>query len=402
MSKLATVLLHAAKRRLEGRPKVSNHLVHSERALGENSMKSWRAPFCLLFAAASLQAGTSHAATAVLTSTQDTFIMNNAASSNLGNLTRFAIEGDISQLKRSLLLFDLSSIPAGATITSATLTLEKISSDIATDSISVHAITRSWVEGDGTAGSGTTWNTYDGASSWTTGGGDFNVTASATTVVTAAAGPQDWDLTSLVQDWVDSVQVNYGVLLKREPEAKSAQPLHYFSSRELTPAPQLTVVYSLPMPDITVLKSVTAYSDPVNNQTNPKAIPGAVMLYTLVTTNAGPGTADADTTVLTDLVPANTDVFVGDIDGPGSGPVRFADGATSSALTFTFTSLASSTDDVAFSNDSGATYTYTPVPDGSGFDSAVTHLRINPQGVFAAASGGNNPSFSLEFQVRVD
>ncbi len=40
-------------------------------------------------------------------------------------------------------------------------------------------------------------------------------------------------------------------------------------------------------PDITILKSVQTSSDPVNSTTNPKAIPGAVMLYTVTVTNAG-------------------------------------------------------------------------------------------------------------------
>ena len=157
------------------------------------------------------------------------------------------------------------------------------------------------------------------------------------------------------------------------------------------------------LPDIIMVKSVQTFSDPVNNETNPKAIPGAVMLYTIAVTNQGVAAADAGTVVITDPIPANTALFVGDIDGAGSGPVLFTDGTPphDSGLSYTFISLDSTTDDVDFSNDGGSTYTYVPVPDGDGFDTNVTHLRINPKGTFKAASGGDIPTFDIKFKVRV-
>ena len=132
-----------------------------------------------------------------------------------------------------------------------------------------------------------------------------------------------------------------------------------------------------------------------------KAIPGAEVLYTISVTNQGEGSTDADTVVITDPVPANAALFVGDIDGPGSGPVLFQDGAIASGLSYTFIDLSSGTDDVEFSDDGGTTYTYTPVPDGDGFDDNVTNLRVNPKGPFNGASGGDNPSFSLKFKIGV-
>jgi hypothetical protein len=72
-------------------------------------------------------------------------------------------------------------------------------------------------------------------------------------------------------------------------------------------------------------------------------------------------------------------------------------------LTYTFTSLANGVDDVSFSNTVCTSFTnYTPQPDVDGFDVDVKCIRINPKGVFAAASGGNNPSFEARFRVRVN
>ena len=88
-----------------------------------------------------------------------------------------------------------------------------------------------------------------------------------------------------------------------------------------------------------------------------------------------------------------------DIGGAGSGPVAFANGATSSGLTYTFTSLASATDDIEFSNDGGTTWTYTPVAAANGCDTAVTNLRVNPKGTYVADTGTPDPSFTLRFRI---
>jgi hypothetical protein len=50
---------------------------------------------------------------------------------------------------------------------------------------------------------------------------------------------------------------------------------------------------------ISVVKSAATYSDPFNGTTNPKAIPGAIMTYTIIVTNAAGG-ANATNVVITD------------------------------------------------------------------------------------------------------
>ncbi len=163
----------------------------------------------------------------------------------------------------------------------------------------------------------------------------------------------------------------------------------------------VTVTGIAAVPDILLLKSVQTFSDPYNGETNPKAIPGAVMLYTISATNQGIGSADPDSVVITDPLPADTALFVGDFDGPGSGPVLFTDGATPSGLTYSFIQLDDPSDDVAFSNNGGASYVYEPQPDADGFDANVTHMRISLKGGFNGAAGGNTPSFEIKFKVRI-
>ena len=121
-----------------------------------------------------------------------------------------------------------------------------------------------------------------------------------------------------------------------------------------------------------------AFSDPLNNTTNAKYIPGARARYLITIANNGGGPADAGTIVIADPIPSNTQLFVGDLGVAGSGPVKFTQGTPTSGLSYTFTSLASATDDVSFSNNSGTSYVYTPVNTG-GFDANVTNISINPK-----------------------
>jgi len=156
------------------------------------------------------------------------------------------------------------------------------------------------------------------------------------------------------------------------------------------------------VPSITILKSSMVISDPINGSTNPKAIPGATLLYSVQVTNQGLGSPDLDTLILSDPVPVNTEIFVGDL-GAGSGPVASIDGSTASGLVLpvNFISLASTTDDIEFSNDNGASWNYTPVADADGYDANVTNIRINFKGIFSASDGSNHPNCTLRFQVRV-
>jgi hypothetical protein len=123
------------------------------------------------------------------------------------------------------------------------------------------------------------------------------------------------------------------------------------------------------------------------------------MTYTIAALNSGTGAVDDGTVVITDPIPANVAMFVGDINGSTSGPVLFTQGT--STLTYTFVGLGSSTDNVDFSNNFGATWTYVPTPGADGCDPQVTNLRVNPKGLFVSAAAPSVPAFSLDFRVCV-
>lgn len=148
-----------------------------------------------------------------------------------------------------------------------------------------------------------------------------------------------------------------------------------------------TGAFNLGLPDITLVKMVQTFSDPVHGTTSPYSIPGAVMRYTILSTNTGFGSSDADSVTITDQIPARTDLVA-----TGS-PVTFIDGTVASGLAF------SAATDVAYYNASDNPVT--PTADANGVDPAVRKIVITPQGAFFASDGTDHPSFSIVFHVRV-
>jgi uncharacterized repeat protein (TIGR01451 family) len=152
---------------------------------------------------------------------------------------------------------------------------------------------------------------------------------------------------------------------------------------------------AIPMPSLMVSKISQVLSDPVNGGLNPKSIPQSIQQYTVTVTNSGPGAVDAASLVITDAIPAATTMYVAT---GGGDPVLFTNGTTPSGLSYNYATA------VTYSNQPGGgpPFNYVPTPDANGFDAAVTGFRVAPTGSMSAASGGNNPSFTLRFRVRLN
>ena len=153
-------------------------------------------------------------------------------------------------------------------------------------------------------------------------------------------------------------------------------------------------------PQVLLIKSSSVVYDPVNLDNNPKAIPGAEVLFNIQAINNGQGSPDDNSVIIDEEVPDGLPLFVGDLTA--GAPIAFINGtaANDSGLTFSFISLAASNDDVAFSSDDGASFNYTPTPDGDGYDNNVTHIRFMPKGVLKAADG-TQPQFNFQYKVKV-
>jgi uncharacterized repeat protein (TIGR01451 family) len=149
---------------------------------------------------------------------------------------------------------------------------------------------------------------------------------------------------------------------------------------------------------LSMLKLVAVYSDPYNGTSNPKAIPGSIIEYQFIVSNPGQD-VDVDSVMVRDPLPLESEFSIADINGIGSGPVRFIDGTHSSGLTYAYPA------DIEFSNDGGSTWDYVPSdPDGDGIDPEITDILINPKGVFNGNTTGNptnDAQFTLKFRVRL-
>jgi len=147
----------------------------------------------------------------------------------------------------------------------------------------------------------------------------------------------------------------------------------------------------IPQPSITVLKTSSVVSAPYAGP--PKRIPLSVVQYDITVTNSGPGTVDSNTLVITDPIPANSAMYVSTTP---SNPVVFVNGTTASGLTFTYgTNVSYSSTGVS------GPWGYAPQPDVDGFDPAVRAVQVIPAGVMSAAGSGN-PSFTIQFRVRIN
>ncbi len=183
---------------------------------------------------------------------------------------------------------------------------------------------------------------------------------------------------------------NNGLVLRPGQPATPLNQSNYFNIDEQA--------FSVVFTRIEVSKSITTLSDPINGTSAPKAIPGAVARYTVTAVNRGPGSADINTVVVVDALPAAvTAMCVTSACAGGSTPVVFDDSASPvpTGLTFVYASH------VSYSTD-GVSFSYVPVPDAAGFDTAITHVRIAPAGPMSPPTVAGDPSFVLRYVIRLD
>jgi hypothetical protein len=195
---------------------------------------------------------------------RDTTIYSDAQSFSNGAgdyLFAGATNNGTDYLRRALLAFDFSAIPAGSLIVSAELRLtvsRKPLTDSGLRTFTLHRATSDWGEGtsdaEGEEGSGiaaaagdATWvnRVQAPAQGWTTAGGDFAATASASLQMGDPA-PYLFNLpgiTADVQAWVNGAP-NLGWALLGD-ETRDATARRFNSRNDPDTGPMLTVEYLL-------------------------------------------------------------------------------------------------------------------------------------------------------------
>lgn len=147
-------------------------------------------------------------------------------------------------------------------------------------------------------------------------------------------------------------------------------------------------------PDLLISKLYDLVADPINGASNPKSIPNADIRYTIGVTNLGSGSPDSDTLVITDQISSELRLCVT--------PACLAGGPVVLDVSGSPVPPGVGIGQVDYSNDGGATYAYTPVPDADGFDPAVDAVQVTMSGTMAAMSAAGAPSFQLILAARVN
>lgn len=160
--------------------------------------------------------------------------------------------------RRGVIAFDVAgSLPAGATIINASLTLHLSLTNTGAHDVGLHELTQAWGEGTSTSGGGSgdtstdgdaTWiHTFFDTEFWDQPGGDFQEVVLATRNVDDP-GRYTWTssrLVASVQSWIDDPGSNFGwIVIGDESFFQTAQGFDSRENPDVTRRPVLTIEYS--------------------------------------------------------------------------------------------------------------------------------------------------------------
>jgi len=154
-----------------------------------------------------------------VTSTRDATINQAAPATNDGAATTVSTHTALTANQRSLVRFDLGAtgLNSNTAVKTSTLNLVRAIPPFISRNQEIHRITGAtdWTEG------GVTWNTRNGATAWTTAGGDFDPTATDTQPSGIIAGTavsfnvlSDSTSANIPQGWINGTIPNFGLLAK--------------------------------------------------------------------------------------------------------------------------------------------------------------------------------------------
>ncbi len=176
--------------------------------------------------------------------------------SNGAGFHLFAGENGQGEVRRGVLAFDIAgTIPPGSTITAVSLSMNMSMTPAGTVTVELHKLLADWGEGTSHAPMGegdgapatpddATWrHRFFDSVFWTTQGGDFSATVSASQSV-GSIGQYTWNSAQMVADvqsWVDNPASNFGWLVLGDESAIATAKR--FDTRESASPPVLTIQY---------------------------------------------------------------------------------------------------------------------------------------------------------------
>ncbi len=214
------------------------------------------------------------------TTNKDSSIFSESNNNNGAGSLYTGAAGNILGIRRALLGFNISAIPAGSTINSVTLTITQTRTgpSAIAEPFEIRPLSAVWGEGTGTqqgvgstpTASAVTWNSRQfGSNLWATPGGSYGAASGTTTLGTGTFAGGVFTFSSQpgmvadVQSWLNSPGTNNGWILKAVSETTGFGARQISSKEDVVTArrPLLTVNYTLavvPEPNSFVLLGASA------------------------------------------------------------------------------------------------------------------------------------------------
>jgi len=167
---------------------------------------------------------------------EDSFVSSSLPDDNFFNYVYLRIGRWGDTIRRSYLQFDLSTLPVDAIIIYADLKLYQSSTNGTGDlTIGVHKITGNWEENT------ITWNNQPNY---------YPTPESITPVIMDDATWLSWDISTLLQGWVDGSIANHGIVLVGSTAVSFIEVFIHSSDYLNTPdqRPKLEITYLVPAP----------------------------------------------------------------------------------------------------------------------------------------------------------
>jgi hypothetical protein len=263
----------------------------------------------------------------------DTYIRRSSATSNFGSSSSLyvGVTDGSTKAHRTLIEFNVSDIPVGATVTACTLTVY-VSDRTSPTAGTLSTLCRPhWLDGNSQGESQATWNRFKSGSNWTTAGagstapcgagaagsggagGDYTSTGSVAYTPPASTGFFTFpDITALCQDAVSAQNRHLRLRIAQNSEAAMNQFFRFSSSDTGTTSrrPKLTVTWAVggSTTTTTATTTTTTTGAPTTSTTGTGTTTSTTATTITVTT----------TTSTTNPGPATTSVFQHGVSGPAN------------------------------------------------------------------------------------